>query len=92
VVYVCRDKLYVKGVRPRPFTWGKGGELKRIKHKIRVFDPGHILGVRVGNLNECERKHMGELYSWEPFFVFIELGCLVKTSLAKTLLMEKRPG
>jgi len=40
VVYVRRDKLYVKGVRPRPLTWGKGGELKRINHKIRVFDRG----------------------------------------------------
>jgi len=51
-VYVCRDGLYVKGVRPRPLTWGKGGELKRIKHVIRVFDPGRLLGVRVGNLKE----------------------------------------
>jgi len=23
-----------------------------ISHKIRVFDPGRLLGVRVGNLNE----------------------------------------
>ena len=50
MVYVCRDKLYVKGVRPRPLTWGKGGELKRINHKIRVFDLGHLLGVRGGGL------------------------------------------
>ena len=40
----------VKGVRPRPLTCGKGGELKRIKS--RVFDPGRLLVVRVGNLNE----------------------------------------
>ena len=52
MVYVCRDKLYVKGVRPRPLTWGKGGELKRINPKIRVFDPGRLLGIMVGNLNE----------------------------------------
>jgi len=39
---------------------------------LRVFDPGRLLGVRVGNLNECERKHMGKSYSWEPFFLFIE--------------------
>jgi len=56
VMYVCRDGLYVKGVRPRPLTWGKGGELKRIKHKIKVFDPGHLLGVRVGNLNELSTR------------------------------------
>ena len=63
MVYVCRDGLYVKGFQLRPLTWGKGGELKRIKHKIRVFDPGRLLGVRVGNLNECERKHVEKLYS-----------------------------
>ena len=42
----------VKGVRPRSLTCGKGGELKRIKHKLRVFDPGRLLVVRVGNLSE----------------------------------------
>ena len=52
VCYVWRNWLYVKGVRPRPLTCGKGGELKRIKHKLRVFDPGCLLVVRVGNLNE----------------------------------------
>jgi len=46
-----------------PLTWGKGGELKRINHKIRVFDPGRLLGVRVGNLNECEKKHVKKSYS-----------------------------
>jgi len=56
MVYVCRDGLYVKGFRPRPLTWGKGGELERIKHKIRVFDPGRLLGVRVGNLNELSTR------------------------------------
>jgi len=40
----------VKGVRPGPLSCGKGGELKRIK--LKVFDPGHLLVVRVGNLNE----------------------------------------
>ena len=52
VCYVWRNRLYVKGVRPRPLTCGKGGELKRIKHQLRVFDPGRLLVVRVGNLNE----------------------------------------
>ena len=42
----------VKGVRPRPLTCGKGGELKRITNELRVFDPGRLLVVRVGNLNE----------------------------------------
>jgi len=35
-----------------PLTCGKDGEFKRIKHKLRVFDPGRLLVVRVGNLNE----------------------------------------
>jgi len=52
VCYVWRKRLYVKGVRPRPLTCDKGGELKRIKHELRVFDPGRLLVVRVGNLNE----------------------------------------
>ena len=55
-VYACRGKSQDKGVRPRPLTWGKGRELKRIKHKIRVFDPGRLLGVRVGNLNELSTR------------------------------------
>jgi len=46
------NKAQVKGVLPRPLTCGKGGELKRIQHKLRVFDPGRLLVVRVGNLNE----------------------------------------
>ena len=39
-------------VRPRLLTCGKGGELKRINIKLRVFDSGCLLVVRVGNLNE----------------------------------------
>jgi len=52
VCYVWRNRLYVKGVRPRPLTCGKGGELERIKNELRVFDPGRLLVVRMGNLNE----------------------------------------
>jgi len=33
VCYVRRNRLYVKGVRPRPLTWGKGGDFKRINHE-----------------------------------------------------------
>ena len=40
------------GVRCRLLTCGKGGELKRINHDLGVFDPGRLLVVRVGNLNE----------------------------------------
>jgi len=40
----------VKGVRPKPLTCGKGGELKRITNMLRVFDPGRLLVVRVGRL------------------------------------------
>ena len=42
----------VKGVRPRSLTCAKGGELKRIQHMLGVFDPGRLLVLRVGNLNE----------------------------------------
>jgi len=33
VCYVRRKRLYVKGVRPRLLTWGKGGDFKRINHE-----------------------------------------------------------
>ena len=46
----------MKGVRPRPFTCGKGEELKTINIKVRVFDPGHLLVVRVGNLNDLTNE------------------------------------
>jgi len=52
VCYVWRNRLYVKGVRPRPLTCGKGGEFKQINHELRVFDPGRLLVVRVENLNK----------------------------------------
>jgi len=45
-----RALLCVKDVRRTPFTCGKGGELKMINIKLRVFDPGRLLMVRVGNL------------------------------------------
>ena len=44
--------LYVKGVRPRHLTCGKGGELKRINNELGVFDLGRLLVVRVGNLKQ----------------------------------------
>jgi len=54
---VClRALLCVKSVRPRPFTCGKGGGLKTINIKLRVFDPGRLLVVRVGNLNELTNE------------------------------------
>jgi len=47
-----RTPLFVKGVRPRPLTCGKGGELKRINIKLKVFDPSPLVVGMVGNLNE----------------------------------------
>jgi len=35
-----------------PLTFGKGGELKRFQIKLTVFDPGHLLVVRIGILND----------------------------------------
>ena len=32
-------------------TCGKGGELKQLELKEQVFDPGRLLVLRVGNLN-----------------------------------------
>jgi len=52
VCYIWRTRLYIEGVWPRPFTCGKVGELKRIYNKLRVFDLGHLLVVKLGNLNE----------------------------------------
>ena len=52
VCYVWRNRLYVKGVRPRPFTCGKGGELKQINHELKVFNLGCLLVVTVENLNK----------------------------------------
>jgi len=49
VCYVWRTRLYVKGVRPKTITYGKGGELKRIKIRLNVFDPSRLLVIRVGN-------------------------------------------
>jgi len=49
---VWRMRFFIKGIRPRPPTYGKGGELKRINIKLRVFDPGRLLVVRMRNLNE----------------------------------------
>jgi len=45
-------KRLIKGVRPRLLTCGKVGELKRLKDQLRVFNPGRLLVVKVGNLND----------------------------------------
>jgi len=50
------------GVRPKPLTCGKGGELKRINIKLRVFKPGRLLLVRVGNFNELTLSQAAYLW------------------------------
>jgi len=57
-----------------------------------VFDPGHLLMVRAGNLNEFESKIEKSRTVENLSFYSLNMGCLVKTSLAKTLFREKRPG
>ena len=57
-----------------------------------MFDPDRLLVVRVGNLNEYESKIEKSRKVENPSFYSLNMGCLVKTSLAKTLLREKRPG
>jgi len=82
----------VEGVRPKPLTCSKGGELKTINIKLRVFDLGRLLVERVRNLNDYESEIEKRCIVENPSFYSLNLGCLVKTSLAKTLLREKRPG
>jgi len=50
--------------------------------------------VRVGNLNDYESETEKRCIVENPSFYSLNLGCLVKTSVAKTLLREKRvhPG
>ena len=50
VCIACSIVCY--GCSTQPLACVKGRELERIKHKLRVFDPGRLLVVRVGNLNE----------------------------------------
>ena len=68
------------------------GNLKRIHIKFRVFDPGRLLVLRVGNLKCVRSKVRSSRELKNPLFYSCNLGCLVKTSLTKTLLREKRPG
>jgi len=50
---VCMVRSIVcYGCSTQSLTCVKGGELERIKHKLRVFEPGRLLVVRVGNLSE----------------------------------------
>jgi len=50
VCIACSIVCY--GCSTQPLACVKGRELERIKHKLRVFDPGRLLVVRVGNLSE----------------------------------------
>jgi len=68
------------------------GNLKRINIKLSVFDPGRLLVIRVGNLKCVRSKVRISRELKNPLFYSCNLGCLVKTFLAKTLLREKRPS
>jgi len=68
------------------------GNLNDLTNELIVFDPGRLLVVRVGNLNDYESEIEERCIVENPSFYSLNLGCLVKTSLAKTLLREKRPG
>ena len=65
------------------------GNLNKLIMKLRVFDPSRLLVVRVGNLNKYKSNNVRVE---NPSFYLLNMGCLVKTCLAKTLLREKRPG
>jgi len=57
-----------------------------------VFDPGRLLGVRVGNLNECEGKHMESRIIGNPSFYLLNRGASLKPPWPKPSLGKKRPG
>ena len=55
-LYICvcieclRTLLYVKGVRPRLYTCGKGGELKQIIHEVKGVRPRPLTCGKGGEL------------------------------------------
>ena len=55
-----------------------------------MFDPGRLLVVRVENLKRIKSKARRSREVKNPLFYSWNLGCLVKTSQAKTLLREKK--
>ena len=57
-----------------------------------MFDPDRLLVVRVDNLTNMKVKIEESCIVENPPFYSLNMVCLVKTSLAKTLLREKRPG
>jgi len=44
--------LVNESTRPRPLMCGEGDELKGFQIRVRVFNPGRLLVVRVRNLND----------------------------------------
>jgi len=56
VCYVWRNRLYVKGVRPRPFTCGKGGELKRINQRVKGVRPRPLTCGKGGELKRINHE------------------------------------
>jgi len=57
-----------------------------------VFDPGRLLGVRVGNLNECKGKHMESRLIGNPSFYLLNRGASLKPPWPKPSLGKKREG
>jgi len=50
VCYVWRKRLYVKGIRPRTLTYGKGGELKQINPRVKGVRPRPLTWGKGGEL------------------------------------------
>ena len=65
VCYAWRTRLYVKGVRPRPLTCGKAGELKQINQRVKGVRPRPLTCGKRGELkritNELRAFDLGRL-------------------------------
>jgi len=54
-----------------------------------VFDPGRLLGVRVGNLNESNEKHIESHIVGIPSFYLLNRGASLKPPWPKPSLGKK---
>jgi len=54
-----------------------------------VFDPGRLLGVKVGNLNECKGKYMENRIVGNPSFYLLNRGVSLKPPWPKPSLGKK---
>ena len=58
-IYVWRIQSFVKGVRPRQLTCGKGGELKRINQQVKGVRPRPLTCGKGGELKRINQQVKG---------------------------------